>query len=293
MMAAPEVARQQAKAAMYQQLGQLPQTVMDTYQKMKKMKQEETTTAIENQLKQAQIKETEAKATSLLQGKQFRPKTLLRGIGGQIAAVKIGPDGGVISIDRIGISPKVASKYQEANQTFNTADNLLKTIKDLSSKVITAEVPGQIPGQYIKTTIGNLTRSNPNAVAFTNALNAFSSLLTRAAGEKGVLTDLDVQRILTALPKANDTIASSTVKLATLESLFESSKEGALSSILNTPGVEGFKEVGSPPSLKQNGQIPEIKKYTSPNMVKAAIKANRISLEQGQKILKDQFGFTD
>ena len=53
-------------------------------------------------------------------------------------------------------------------------------------------------------------------------------MLTRAAGQKGVLTELDVQKIINALPKLTDTKASAQLKMATLRSLYEAIKNGAI-----------------------------------------------------------------
>ena len=101
-----------------------------------------------------------------------------------------------------GIDPK---KVAEAKATFASADSLLSQVESMARKVITVENPWDVPGQYIGGQLGAITKFNPDASVFLDTTKAFSSLLTRAAGEKGMLTDVDVQRIINALPKLTDT----------------------------------------------------------------------------------------
>jgi len=128
-----------------------------------------------------------------------------------------------------------AKELKKADAEFRSANQLLTTIEGLSKKVITAKVAGKLPEQILRTQLGALSRTNEDARVFLSSTKAFSSLLTRAAGEKGVLTNLDVQRIINALPNETDTIGIAQKKVANLRRLYESQKRGVIGAYL---GVE-------------------------------------------------------
>jgi len=128
----------------------------------------------------------------------------------------------------LGVSKSDATKIKEAISSFNSANKMLDEIEGLANQVITAEEPGDIPQQYIQGRIEAITKYNPQATTFLSTVDAFSSMLARAAGEKGVLTTQDVQRIINALPKLTDTKASAQLKMQTLRNLYEAIKTGAI-----------------------------------------------------------------
>jgi hypothetical protein len=116
---------------------------------------------------------------------------------------------------------------------------MLDQIELLSNKVITAEEPTQIPAQFISGEVGAITRFNPDAAVYLSTVEAFGSMLARAAGEKGVLTTEDVQRITRGLPKLTDTKTVAQSKMQVLRSLYEAIKDGAVSAFTNPiPGLE-------------------------------------------------------
>ena len=147
----------------------------------------------------------------------------------------------IVGRKTLGMSGINARKVREAIANFNSADSMLSAIEDLTYKVVTAENPEDIPAQYISGRIESISRYNPDAVVFLSSLDAFSSMLTRAAGEKGVLTTQDVQRIINALPKLTDTKASAKLKIDTLKSLYEAIKSGSVSAY--TQPISGSEEL--------------------------------------------------
>lgn len=130
------------------------------------------------------------------------------------------------------LSKEDATKLKDASATFSSADSLLTTVEQYANKIITAQSTAGIPGQYLTTKLGSLFKSNPDAVVFDSSVAAFSSLLTRAAGEKGVLTDKDVARIINGLPTRTDTVASAAKKVEALRSIYQSVKDGTFASYL-------------------------------------------------------------
>jgi hypothetical protein len=130
------------------------------------------------------------------------------------------------------LSKEDATKLKEANATFSSADALLSTVEQYANKIVTATSPAGIPSQFLSTKLGSLLKTNPDAVLFDSSISAFSSLLTRAAGEKGVLTDQDVARIINGLPTRTDTVQSATKKVEALRSIYEATKNGVFDSYI-------------------------------------------------------------
>lgn len=147
---------------------------------------------------------------------------------------------------QLGI-PFVSSEDAKAIKTqakdVSSAISLLNTIRNLARKVITAKNVVERIQQGITLKLEQLKGENPDVVSFFDAIEAFSSLLTRAAGEKGVLTNLDINRIKKALPKSTQTVQAMENNLLTLQDLFESNLDGAIRAYLNNLGVS--EAVGS------------------------------------------------
>lgn len=120
------------------------------------------------------------------------------------------------------------NKIREATATFASADSMLKEIEGLARNVITAQTFFGRITQAANLSLEALTQENSDASVLLSSINAFSSLLTRAAGEKGMLTNQDVQRIINALPKITDKVEVLDKKLKTLRSVYESGKKGTL-----------------------------------------------------------------
>ena len=142
------------------------------------------------------------------------------------------------------VSAKDAGEVKKQAKDVATAINLLDSIRNLARKVITAKTVQQRVAQGIQLRFEQLKGENPDVVSFFDAIEAFSSLLTRAAGEKGVLTNLDIARIKKALPRGTMTVQAMENNLKTLQDLFESNLEGAIRAYLgNQFGVTSFGSV--------------------------------------------------
>lgn len=112
---------------------------------------------------------------------------------------------------------------KQANPTISSAEKLqinaakdslkmVKTLKDEYAKVqkqgLTAGKGSEGLGRFVagaKGTLAAFTQTSKEAAAYEKSKSAFLSKLARAAGEKGVLTNQDVERIGKALPSFSDT----------------------------------------------------------------------------------------
>ena len=199
--------------------------------------EEEETERME--IKKSNLKKKEMEYEAGLKAQTEKYNTTFRETDQGLEQIVYDDRGNIIKRQVIGISGVNARKIREAIANFNSADQLLTQIESLSQSVIIAENAEQIPSQYIRGNIDAIAKFNPQATVFLSSIDAFSSMLTRAAGEKGVLTTMDVQRIINALPKLTDTKASANLKIKTLRSLYSSIKEGAIAAYTEPiPGTE-------------------------------------------------------
>lgn len=132
-----------------------------------------------------------------------------------------------------------ANKVQESLQSFSSASALVDQIVNLTSSVLTAENnPGAQSIQAARLKAIELAPTismDDNAKQFISARNSVLSLLTRAAGEKGVLTNQDIARVAEALPSYGDNAELAAKKAANFSSVLKSVLTGALSAYIGTP----------------------------------------------------------
>lgn len=128
------------------------------------------------------------------------------------------------------VTPTFASKAAEARAEFAAADALLRQVEEAANRVITAKDAPEAWVQNPSIRLGALLRTNPDAAVYVATREAFLSMLTRAAGEKGPLTDQDVDRIKNALPAEGDTREIAERKIKQLRGLFEGIRNARLKS---------------------------------------------------------------
>ena len=121
--------------------------------------------------------------------------------------------GNVTRTINLGDNKTVSKDILDSATVLETASNQITQLSDAANRIITARPSsgsfdilsiGSKIGQAVKITVGSSMRTNPDAVDFITTRNAILSNLSRAAGEKGVLTDQDVSRIMSALPSRFD-----------------------------------------------------------------------------------------
>lgn len=126
------------------------------------------------------------------------------------------------------------NKLQEAQAAFGGASELVNTIATNGLNLIYAETIPQALAQKATLEARALIPGTQEKY-FKDTVGSFISLITRAAGEKGVLTTGDVERIRLALPNFSDTRAVAEQKASQLQSVLNSTMQGALSAYLGIP----------------------------------------------------------
>lgn len=140
-----------------------------------------------------------------------------------------------------------------AQASFNSAVALLDQVAIKASNAITAENPWETIVQQAKGA-PFISRFNPDTKVYQDTIASFVSTLARAVGEKGVLTDYDIDRVKKALPQLNDTTATATEKLRTFKSLLEGIKNGTADAYTAQQYGLTIKEQASQPSLTKQGE---------------------------------------
>lgn len=146
------------------------------------------------------------------------------------------------------LSKEDANKVQEANASYQSASALIDKIRNLTKNVITAK--NSVVDQTLQA--ANLKRielapylsTNNDAKAFISARQSLLSLITRAAGEKGMLTNTDVQRIANALPSYGDNKDLAIQKATNLDTVIQSVFQGAVKAYIQNNGT-GTSNSGS------------------------------------------------
>lgn len=134
-----------------------------------------------------------------------------------------------------------ANKVQEAFQSFSGANALITQITKLAGNVLTATSdPISQTTQAARLKAIELAPSistDNDAKQFIAARNSMLSLLTRAAGEKGVLTNQDIARIAEAMPSYGDSSTLASEKAKNFSQVMNSVLQGAISAYIGTPSA--------------------------------------------------------
>uniref|UniRef100_A0A7V3JAQ2 Uncharacterized protein n=1 Tax=candidate division CPR3 bacterium TaxID=2268181 RepID=A0A7V3JAQ2_UNCC3 len=101
------------------------------------------------------------------------------------------------------------------------AQNIVKEIEDLTTKLDLPDSPIERLTKGANLRLGALLHTNVDAATFEARKEALLATLSRATGEKGVLTDKDIERIRTTMPSLTDTKAVAKSKINQLRTLFK------------------------------------------------------------------------
>ncbi len=130
------------------------------------------------------------------------------------------------------------------NAEGDTARAMVDRLKGLYGQVqqqgLTASSAG--PRRFlegIRGSTASVLQTSPEAAAYSATQESYLTMIARAAGEKGTLTDQDIKRIQQALPKFSDSPATASQKWQSLDVLLKDmeNKIGAPQGTLSTGGI--------------------------------------------------------
>jgi predicted metalloprotease len=110
-----------------------------------------------------------------------------------------------------------SSTEQAAQRSEQFVSTLLDQLEDLSSKVNTS---GYLPMQYLRSFKAAVAPDSEPDAAELESKKAFLAPLVRQLGEKGNLSDSDIQRAINAIPLVTDTKIKAQRKMKTLREFF-------------------------------------------------------------------------
>ena len=127
--------------------------------------------------------------------------------------------------DTTGTPVKLTAAQKNTIDSLNKATVIADQIEAAVNKLNLADNSLEIPVRYAALSLGALTKSNVDAVAYQSLTNGLLSQLARATGEVGVLTDQDIQRVKSLLPSFSDTKATAQAKINQLRNFFNALKD--------------------------------------------------------------------
>jgi len=137
---------------------------------------------------------------------------------------------------------KLSATEQSALDQANAGLSLLGTLKskfgEIQQQGLTATGPGLGILGGVKGSVASLLQNSPQARAYEDAKSAFMSKISRAAGEKGVLTDQDIARIEKAIPNFYDTPETASEKWQLIESIMNSAIKAKSGSKTSTSNID-------------------------------------------------------
>lgn len=136
------------------------------------------------------------------------------------------------------LSATEKAKVQEAEGGLRLVDVIENNFTELQGMGLTAQTGGLGRLQGLSGEAAAITQSGQKgeaAAAYKDTVEAFLSKLSRASGEKGVLTDQDIARIKKALPKFTDAPGTVERKLENVREILG----GAIKAKMATPIGEG------------------------------------------------------
>lgn len=172
-------------------------------------------------------------------------------VTGQVTAVFPNAPNKTFTAPAGQVTPTAAGRIAASQAAFESTNAELDTLEKMATKIFTATDTGGVAKQAGRSLIARTpiigALQEPDLHLYITSRDAFGSMLTRAAGESGVLTQQDVSRILRALPDPTvDTQDTAAAKLRTLRSLYKSVVQGAMAAYSSgeVPTPEDFAAAG-------------------------------------------------
>lgn len=168
----------------------------------------------------------------------------------QMQQVLLSPDISKATKDRIqaayklqpgsALSAAERTQLQSVKSAVATLGTLAQNYTDVLNEGLTAQSPGLGRLAGVKGSVASILQSSPSAAAYEKTKEAFLSKLSRATGEKGVLTDQDIKRIKKALPDFYDTPEVVAKSLANVQSIINGAVADKIGSA--EPDLTGITE---------------------------------------------------
>ncbi len=117
------------------------------------------------------------------------------------------------------LSPAERTQVATAKAGLNTLNTLEQSYSNAVKAGLTATGSGLGRLGGVRGSVSRITQTSPEASIFSDTKEAFLSLISRASGERGVLTDYDVKRIKKALPDFYDSPQVAQGKLRTVRQI--------------------------------------------------------------------------
>jgi len=151
----------------------------------------------------------------------------------------------------------IPKKARDTIQALNAATSVIDDLEQLSQKINTgkAGVGRLVTGA--QKAAGAATQLDPDAANFLSARNGFLATISRATGERGVLTDQDVSRARGLLPKITDSKQVAQDKIARLRRFIATQQERTVSTYTTPSAGQSAPSVENGPIKvrDKNGKI--------------------------------------
>ena len=142
----------------------------------------------------------------------------------------------------------VTNKQIDELNSLDEVSVIVEAVDQLSTQLITAENALDAAKQGVSLKGGALLQTNPTARAYSDQKAQFTGVISRAlGGEKGVLTDRDIDRVVKGMPGFGDRKAVRDFKIGTIKLLIEVSTESKRRKIM-----------GGEPTLDQKKRIKKL-----------------------------------
>jgi len=136
------------------------------------------------------------------------------------------------------LSAAEKTAVKSANDGLDLVDTLYGQYQKVQSKGLTAQSSGLGRLGGLKGSAASLLQNDADAAAYEATKKAFLSKLSRATGEKGVLTDPDIKRIESAIPDFYDTPQTAETKTKLVKQIIGDAIAAKQGSTEQTDGVD-------------------------------------------------------
>lgn len=148
----------------------------------------------------------------------------------------------------------VPKKVRDTLAELSTGRAALNRIKGFSVKLNTADWKGRLL-QGGRLTAAGISQKNPEVSAFNAVRRGLLAALSRATGERGVLTNQDVERAKQLLPTVFDSEEVASRKLLESDAFFDEKEQMLRGAYFSTAGAAPPATTPPPPTVKTTGKL--------------------------------------